>query len=190
MTTPTDSSAPAPRPDPTPAGDRPRGLTSREAAARLARFGPNAVDSGKRFWAARTLLGFLANPLVLILLAASVLSGLLGEVANAALVTLMVLLSISLDFFQVFRSQEAMSKLQALVPATTTVWRDDQLVEIPMREVVPGDLLDLRAGDLIPADARLEAATTLTVDEAAMTGESFPVEKRVGTGPEGCLLAG
>src|SRR5438128_8097217 len=90
----------------------PRGLTAAEAAARLARYGPNAVPHGNRFWAIRTLLGFFANPLVLILLTASLVSGLLGDVVNAVLIGLMVLLSVGLDFFQVVRSQQAASKLQ------------------------------------------------------------------------------
>ncbi len=173
-----------------------RGLTTAEAAARLARDGPNEVPSGHRFWAAQTLLGFLANPLVLILLAASVVSGLLGEAVNATLITLMVLLSVALDFFQVFRSQQAAAKLQALIPSLITVWRDGRPTEIAVRDVVRGDLLDLRAGDLLPADATLLAATTLSVDEAALTGESLPVEKRpvavpdAPPAPEHLVLAG
>src|SRR6476619_2802769 len=120
----------------------PRGLTAAEAAVRLARYGPNAVPHGNRFWAVRTLLGFFANPLVLILLAASLVSGLLGEAVNATLISLMVLLSVGLDFFQVFRSQQAASKLQSLIAATTRIWRDGRLVEAPIRDVVPGDLLE------------------------------------------------
>src|SRR5579883_1172223 len=100
------------------------GLTAAEAAARLARYGPNEVPSGHHFWAVRTLLGFLANPLVLILLAASIVSGVLGEPVNATLITLMIVLSVALDFFQVYRSEQAAAKLQALIPTMTTVWRD------------------------------------------------------------------
>ncbi|HLH21737.1 MAG TPA: magnesium-translocating P-type ATPase [Chloroflexota bacterium] len=172
------------------------GLTAAEAAARLARYGPNEVPSGHHFWAVRTLLGFLANPLVLILLAASIVSGVLGEPVNATLITLMIVLSVALDFFQVYRSEQAAAKLQALIPTMTTVWRDGRPVEVPLREVVPGDLLDLRAGDLIAADATLLAATTLSLDEAAMTGESLPVEKRPvsaptdAAAPENVVLAG
>jgi Mg2+-importing ATPase len=168
----------------------PSGLTSAEAATRLARFGPNEVQSGTRFWAAQTLLGLLTNPLVLILLAASLVSGLVGEAVNAVLITLILLLSIGLDFLQVFRSQLAARKLQALIPATTLVWRDGQPVEVLLRSVVPGDVLELRAGTLVAADATLLTATTLSVDEAAMTGESLPVEKRAGDGADARLLAG
>jgi len=170
--------------------DDARGLSAAEAVTRLARFGPNEVPTGQRFFLVRTLLGFLANPLVVILLVASLISGLVGETFNAGLIALMVVLSVGLDFFQVYRSQQAASKLQALIAATTTVRRGGQALEIPVREVVPGDILELRAGNLLPADARLLSAVTLTADEAAMTGESLPVEKRPGDGPEGVVLAG
>jgi Mg2+-importing ATPase len=156
------------------------GLTSSEARRLLEQLGPNEVEAGRRFQNLRTLLTFASSPLVLILLAASIISGLLGEIVNAVLISLMILLSIGLDFFQVFRSEKASSKLRDLISPTTTVWRDGRQAEIPVREVVPGDLLDVRAGDLIPADATLQQATTLNLDEAALTGESLPVEKRPG----------
>lgn len=168
----------------------PRGLSSDEAARRLAEFGPNEVDTGRRFWALRSLLGLLLNPLVLILLVASVMSGLLGEAVNAGLIALIVILSIALDFLQMFRSQQAARALQSLIRPTATVWRDGRPTEVPVREIVPGDLLELQAGDLVPADAVLEAGGTLSVDEAALTGESMPVLKRPGPGPEGQLFAG
>jgi Mg2+-importing ATPase len=164
------------------------GLTATEAAHRLDQFGPNEVDTARRFGVLRSGLAFLLNPLVLILLAASLISGLLGEAVNAALIILMVLLSVALDFFQVFRSEQAASKLRSLVAPTTAVWRDGQLQEIPARTVVPGDVMEVRAGDLIAADADVVTATTLTVDEAALTGESLPIEKGAGRGAQ--LFAG
>jgi P-type Mg2+ transporter len=133
---------------------------------------------------------FPTNPLVLILLAASLVSGLLGEVLNATLIALMVVLSVGLNFVQVFRSEQAADKLRSIVAPTTTVWRDGSVVEIPVREVVPGDLLEMRAGDLVPADAELHTASTLSVDEAALTGESLPVDKRAHAGRAACLFAG
>ncbi|MBI4494382.1 MAG: magnesium-translocating P-type ATPase [Chloroflexi bacterium] len=166
------------------------GLTSAEAARRLRQCGPNETETGRRFWAVRTFLGFLANPLVLILLAASLISGLLGEAVNAALITLMIVLSVALDFLQVFRSEQAAGKLRALITPTATVWRDGRPTAIPVRDVVPEDVLDLRAGDLIPADARLLTPAPLMVDEAALTGESLPVEKRAGLSPADQLFAG
>jgi P-type Mg2+ transporter len=162
-----------------PAGDS-GGLSQAEAARRLAQFGPNEVETARRFHLLRTGLAFLSSPLVLILLAASLISGLLGEALNATLIALMVLLSVALDFVQVFRSEQAARALQQLVAPTASVWRDGTLVEVPLREVVPGDLLELRAGDLLAADAVVHAANTLRADEAALTGESLPVEKRNG----------
>ena len=166
------------------------GLTAAEAALRLAQCGPNQVVTGGRFHVLRIGLGLLANPLVLILLAASIVSGVVGEVLDAGIIVTIVLVSVGLDFFQIFHSEQAATKLQSLVTLTASVWRDAQLKDIPMREVVPGDVVDVRAGDLVPADALLISATTLSVDQAALTGESLPVEKHVGDGPDGRLFAG
>jgi Mg2+-importing ATPase len=166
-------------PDVSLAASASQGLSADEAKRRLAQYGPNEVETGGRLWALRALLGFLLNPLVLILLVASLVSAALGEVTDATLITLMIVLSIGLDFAQVFRSQQAASRLQQLVAATSRVWRDGLLVEIPVRELVPGDDIEMRAGDLIPADATLQSGA-LSVDEAALTGESLPVERRVG----------
>jgi Mg2+-importing ATPase len=173
--------------DPTGAGS---GLTSAEAAAALARWGPNEVETGRRFHWLRTALAFAGNPLVLILLAASLISGLLGEALNATLIALMVVLSVVLNFAQVFRSEQAARRLHGLVAPTARVWRDGRLAELPVRQIVPGDLLDVRAGDLLPADATLQTAGPLTADEAALTGESLPVQKRAGGGDAGRLSAG
>lgn len=170
--------------------DPTRGLTFAEAQQRRQQFGPNEIETTRRFWAVRSALEFSTNPLVLILLAASLVSGVLGEALNATLIALMVVLSVVLNFVQVFRSEQAARKLQSLVAPTASVWRDGRPAEIPMRDVVPGDLLEVRAGDLLPADATLQTASTLMVDEAALTGESLPVEKRAGDRPADQLFAG
>jgi Mg2+-importing ATPase len=167
-----------------------RGLSAAEAARRLARVGPNEVASGRQLWVLRTLLGLVGSPLVLILLAASIVSGLLGESLNAVLIGAMIVLSVGLDFVQVFRSEQAAARLRGLVAPTANAWRDGKRVALPVRELVPGDVVDLSAGDLVPADAQLIEATTLLVDEAALTGESLPVEKRVAESAAGLLYAG
>ncbi|MCC7106472.1 MAG: magnesium-translocating P-type ATPase [Chloroflexi bacterium] len=166
------------------------GLTAEEAAERLARYGPNTVETSPRFRLVRTFVGLLTNPLVLILLAASIMSGALGEALNASLIVLIVVLSIALDFYQVFRSEQAASRLQQLITPTAQVWRADQLLEVPVRDVVPGDLLEVCAGDLIAADGSLEQALSLTLDEAALTGESLPVEKGPGAPGGSSVYAG
>jgi P-type Mg2+ transporter len=167
-----------------------QGLSSADAAARLSQYGPNEVETGRRFRVLREGLGLLANPLVLILLVAAVVSGFLGEPLNAAIIIFIVLLSVGLDFYQVFRSDQAANRLKGLVALTTIVLRDGRRTAVPVREVVPGDVLELRAGDLVPADATLLTPEPLTLDEAALTGESLPVEKQPGSGAQAGLFAG
>ena len=156
----------------------PAGLTSEEARRRLKESGPNEPTAVKRGATFQQLLVFLLNPLVLILLVASIITAILGEVLNASIIIGMVLLSIALNFFQTFRSQRAVERLRAGVALTSTVLRDGTWAELPRRELVPGDVIRLSAGDLVPADARLIEANALHVQQAALTGESMPVEKR------------
>lgn len=153
------------------------GLTTEEARKRLGQFGPNDPVAVRRSGALQQLLTFVANPLVAILLIASIVSATLGEVVNASIIILMVLLSIALNFLQTFRSQRAVERLRAGVALTSTVLRDGRWVELPRRELVPGDIIRLSAGDLVPADARLIETNGLHVQQAALTGESMPVEK-------------
>ncbi|MGZ3405649.1 MAG: HAD-IC family P-type ATPase, partial [Polyangia bacterium] len=161
------------------------GLTTAEATARLAEVGPN--DPAPRRGRSRLveLLVLFGNPLVVILLVAGVTSAVLGEHVNAALIIAMVALSVVVNFVQTFRSQRAVERLRAGVAPTATVLRDGAFRELPRREVVPGDVVQLGAGDLVPADAKLLQARDLHVHEASLTGESMPVEKEVGA--EVCL---
>ena len=153
------------------------GLTTEEAQQRLATIGPNEPTPVHRGALARQLLLFLANPLVLILLIASVVAGVLGEVVNAIIIAVIVLLSVALNFVQTARSLQAADRLRTQVAPTATVKRDGSWQELLRREIVPGDLIRLSAGDLIPADAQLIEAHDLHVQQAALTGESLPVEK-------------
>ena len=124
------------------------GLTSAEARKRLSQFGPNDPTAVRRTSALQQLLTFVANPLVVILLIASIVSATLGEVVNASIIILMVLLGIALNFFQTFRSERAVERLRAGVALTSTMLRDGQWVDLPRRELVPGDSIRLMAGDL------------------------------------------
>jgi P-type Mg2+ transporter len=160
-----------------------RGLSSAEAAARLATRGPNELAPPPRFEALRELLRYLANPLVLILLVASVVSAAFGQVASAVIVALMLILSVTLNFTQAYRSQQAARRLRQQVGQTATVLRDGVEREIPVREVVVGDVIHLKAGDLVPADCRLLSARDLFLNEALLTGESLPREKQATPGP-------
>jgi Mg2+-importing ATPase len=153
------------------------GLTSEEARRRLSVTGPNEPASARPLAVVQQFLGFLSNPLVIILLIASVVTAFLGEYFNAILIATMVLLSVALNFVQTFRSQRAAERLRAQVAPTATALRDGQWVELPRRALVPGDVIRLAAGDLVPADARLLEARDVHVQQAALTGESMPAEK-------------
>ncbi len=156
----------------------PGGLTTEEARKRLSKYGPNEPTTVRRGATLQQMLVFLANPLVLILLVASIITAILGEVLNASIIITMIVLSVALNFFQTFRSQRAVERLRAGVALTATVLRDGAWTELPRGALVPGDVIRLSAGDLVPADARLIETNALHVQQAALTGESMPVEKR------------
>ena len=154
-----------------------RGLAGAAARDRLVEVGPNEPAVRRRGAAVRGLLSFLANPLVVILLIASLVSAILGEALNATIIALMVVLSVLLNVVQTYRSQRAAERLREEVAPTATVLRDGRWAEIRRRDLVPGDVIRLAAGDRVPADARLMETRDLHVQEAALTGESLPVEK-------------
>jgi len=156
---------------------QPVGLTTDEAKLRLAKIGPNEPATARRSANLVQVLTLFANPLAIILLIASAISAALGEVINASIIVTMVLLSVLLNFIQTYRSQRAVDRIRKEVAPAATVLRDGKWVEIPRREVVPGDVIKLAAGDLVPADADLVKARDLHVQQAALTGESLPVEK-------------
>lgn len=163
----------------------PAGLTSDEAAERIARFGPNEPAPARRRGPLREFLRFSTNPLVVILLVASVISGFVGQVIDAAIITAIVLLSTALNFVQAYRSQRAVERLREQVAPTATVLRDGVWTEIARYKLVPGDIVRLSAGDLVPGDARLIESRDLHVQEAALTGESMPAEKSTREGGVG-----
>ncbi|HWP47598.1 MAG TPA: magnesium-translocating P-type ATPase [Candidatus Limnocylindrales bacterium] len=154
-----------------------RGLTSQEASRRLAEIGPNEPVPPRRTSSVVQILLFFVNPLTGILLIASFVSAFLGELLNASIIVVIVLLSVILNFIQTYRSQRAAERLRGQVASLATVLRDGNWVELPRRELVPGDIIRLTAGDLVPADARLLQAKDLHVQQAMLTGESLPVEK-------------
>ncbi|MDF8364096.1 magnesium-translocating P-type ATPase [Achromobacter anxifer] len=154
-----------------------QGLNSLAVSRRQAQAPPRSRLAG--LWdGARFLLRRFASPLVLILLIAGSVSASLGEMGNALIIAGIVLVSVTLDAFQEARSAQAALKLQQSVAQKATVVRDGQQIRIPAASVVPGDLLVLEAGDIIAADAWLVSSRHLQVNQALLTGESFPVEKR------------
>ena len=168
----------------------PAGLTSAEAARRLTADGPNSTGDGRGESAWRLLLNQFRNPLVLLLLFAMTLSFFLGETTDAAIVLAIVLGSALLGFWQEHRASNAVAALLAVIQARATALRDGAEVEIPPDQLVAGDVLVLVAGDAVPADARLLDSNDLFVDESALTGESYPVEKELGdVAPDAPLAA-
>ncbi len=153
------------------------GLTTQEAEARLNQFGPNEPAAAQHHSILSDLLHGFRNPLVLILVIAAAASAFMGDKVDAGIIGVIVLLSAAIDFSQTYRSQRAVEKLRAQVAPTATVLRDGEWKEIRRREVVPGDIVRLSAGDLVPADARLLIARDLYVQQAALTGESLPTAK-------------
>jgi P-type Mg2+ transporter len=153
------------------------GLTSAEAARRLTQYGPNEPAPKRRFSALAQVVQLFANPLVIILLAASAISASLGQRVDASIIVTIVALSVSINFWQSYRSERAAERLRASVTPTATALRDGRWQEIPRRAAVPGDVLRLSAGDLIPADGRLIESRDLSVQQSMLTGESLPADK-------------
>jgi Mg2+-importing ATPase len=162
----------------------PEGLTTEEARERLERYGPNDPTQRKARSLLSEALSLFSNPLVLILLVASGVAASLGEIVNATIIAVIILLSAAINFFQTFRSRRAIDRLREQVGLTANVLRDGVWVELPRQELVPGDVMRLNGGDLVPADARLIEARFLNVQQASLTGESLPVEKRAATPEE------
>lgn len=155
----------------------PRGLARDEAARRLVQHGPNVLESGHRLSPWPILLSQFKNVLIIILLVATVLSAFLGHTVEAVAIGVIVLFAALLGFVQEFRAERALEALRQLAAPNASVLRDGEEEDIPARDVVPGDILLLRSGDKVAADARLVEAVNLQVEEAALTGESMPVEK-------------
>jgi len=154
------------------------GLTAAEAAERLNRHGLNEIAREKRQSPLMRLWDNVRNPLVILLTALGVLSYLTGDVRAMIVIFVMVLLGIVLRFYQEMRADNAAEKLKAMVNTTATVVRDGRDAEVPLKLLVPGDIIRLAAGDMVPADVRVLAAKDLFLNQAALTGESMPVEKK------------
>ncbi len=153
------------------------GLSGDEAARRLAEHGSNEITAASRVSAWSILIEQFKNVLVLILLIATGLSALLGHGVEAIVITVIVLFAVLLGFVQEYRAERAIEALRQLAAPTATVLRSGEEQTVPARDLVPGDVILLRAGDKIPADGRVIESINLQVEEAALTGESMPVEK-------------
>ena len=160
------------------------GLSGAEAKARLAKYGPNRFRERQEKSLLLQYLARFKNPLVIILLVASAVSAVTGEVTNFVIISCIVILSVTLDFVQEYRANAAAEKLRQSVSVRAIVMRDGKPLEVAVTQVVPGDVVLLSAGDLIPADGRVLEADDFFVKQALLTGESYPVEKRPGALPD------
>ena len=157
-----------------------QGLSSEEARQRLARYGSNLLEPQKRSDVLTLLLAQFKSPLILLLLFATGLSFFLHDPVNALIILTIVLVSGLLGFWQEHSATNAVEQLLAMVQIKATVLRDGSPYEIPVEEIVPGDIVILNAGDIVPGDCLIDESKDLFVDEATLTGETYPVEKSVG----------
>jgi len=167
----------------------PAGLSAEEVRSRLARFGRNELGDTRTLSRSLALWNQIKSPVVLLLILAALASIASGELADATIVLLIVGVSVWLGFSRERRAHEAISNLKARIQTRVRVRRSGEERDIGSNEIVPGDLVLLSAGSLVPADCRILSATDFFVNEAVLTGESFPVEKIVGQVRAGASLA-
>ena len=165
------------------------GLSSKVAAAQLRRIGPNSVEDARQLSAVRLLLRQFESPLVLILIFGAAVSLTLQQWVDAGIILTIVLGSTALGFYQEYRASAAVEKLKRRLALKCRVVRNDIEQTVPVSTIVPGDVIVLSAGNLIPADGLVIEAEDFLVNEASLTGESFPVEKRPGTVPQNTPIA-
>jgi len=156
------------------------GLSAEEAANRLAAHGPNELVEVPGPTILQRLLDQLKNFLVLILIAAALIAILVGEFVDAAAIVAIVIVNAVIGVIQESKAENALRALKRMAAPTAQVIRDGHALTVPAREVVPGDIVLLEAGNYVPADMRLVESVNLKVNEASLTGESLPVEKHAG----------
>ncbi len=161
------------------------GLSEVEAAARLKQVGPNEIAREKPPSPLARLWNNVKNPLVILLLGLGLISYLTGDLRAMIVILVMVVLGVVLRYFQEMRADNAAEQLKAMVSTNATVLRDSQEREIPLSQLIPGDVVRLAAGDMVPADVRLLSAKDLFLNQSALTGESLPVEKSAALPPAG-----
>jgi Ca2+-transporting ATPase len=155
----------------------PDGLTPEEAARRIARFGPNAIEERAARGTLRMLLDQFTDFMIVVLLVAAVISGLIGDVKDTLAIIVIVALNAVIGFVQELRAGRAMAALKQMAAGSARIVRGEEMLTVPATDLVPGDVVLLEAGNVVPADLRLLESARLRMDEAALTGESVTVEK-------------
>ena len=167
-----------------------RGLSTDEARLRLTRYGPNVLAEGRRRTPFGILLAQFSDVMVMVLIAAAVVSGFLGEWGDIAAIVIVVVLNAILGFVQEYRAERAVAVLRAMVASSARVRRDAAEFSVPSAGLVTGDIVLVEAGNIVPADLRLVDVNRLRVEEAALTGESQAVEKTSSPMGEAVLALG
>jgi Ca2+-transporting ATPase len=162
-------------------GSAATGLSAQEAAQRLAANGPNELKEGKRISPWQIFLGQFKSLIVWILIVAGIISGVLGETIDAIAILAIVVLNAVIGFYQEYSAEKSIAALKRMAAPQAKVWRDGAIKAVPAAEIVTGDVLELEAGDLVAADARLLTAASFKCVESALTGESEAVEKQAVT---------
>ncbi|MFB3766321.1 MAG: cation-translocating P-type ATPase [Methanotrichaceae archaeon] len=165
------------------------GLSSDEAVRRLAKYGPNRIESPYKPSSIRIFLSQFKDYLLIVLIFAAIIAFIAGEVTNAYVILGIVLLVAIIGFVQEYKAEKAMEALRNMVAPEADAFKDGRLVVIPAEDLVPGDIIFLEAGDKIPADGRIIEETFLEIIEASLTGESLPVKKDIKPLPEETALA-
>lgn len=158
-------------------GSGPEGLSKAKAAEKLAEFGPNALLEKKKKPAWLVFLGQFTDFMILILMGAAVLSGIVGDLTDTIIILVIILLNAILGFSQEYRAEKAMESLKKMAQTRSHIIREGNSLEVPSEDLVPGDLLLLEAGNMVPADIRLIECFALKIDESSLTGESIPSDK-------------
>jgi Mg2+-importing ATPase len=155
-----------------------QGLSSEQASAHRERYGPNDIIRLRKRPIVLQFLDHFRNLLIIILLIAAVVSFFVGEITDAAIIVLIIVVSVSLDFYQEYKADNAAELLRQKIITRATVYRDGKKQDIPIFDLVPGDLIYLSAGDIVPADARVISARDFFLNQSVLTGEPYPVEKK------------
>ena len=155
------------------------GLSLAEVTVRLNKYGPNELKETKKKTIFMMFLDQFKDFMILILIAAAVVSGVIGELVDTIAIVVIVILNAIIGFVQEYRAEQAMKALKQMAAPTALVLRNNEIMDVPASELVPGDIVMLEAGRIVPADMRLTEVAQLKVEEAALTGESVPVEKTV-----------
>ncbi|WP_434347384.1 cation-translocating P-type ATPase [Myxococcus virescens] len=169
-------------------GSTAEGLTDEEARERLSRHGPNVLERAQRDGPLKLLWRQVNSPFIWVLIASAVLAVIMGKVTDGLVVAAVVVLNTLIGFVQEYRAGKAIESLSRMVPENATVIRAGRKLRVPAAQGVPGDVMELAPGDKVPADMRLLSARNLTVEEAALTGESVPAQKAVAPVPEDAEL--